>query len=348
MKFVDEAEIEVTGGHGGAGSVSFLREKYRPRGGPAGGDGGNGGSVVFVSDSGLTTLLDFKFQRHLEAEDGEGGRGKHQYGRAGEDTVVRVPVGTVVRDIETGEQIADLSAAGMRAVVAHGGHGGWGNMHYATPTNQTPRRAQPGLPGEARRLKLELRLIADVGLVGFPNVGKSTLIRRVSAARPRVADYPFTTLVPHLGVVRYGDDKTFVLADIPGLIEGAHEGHGLGARFLRHVSRTAILIHMLDAGGLSGRDPLHDFDTINNELARFDTDLSAKPQIVVANKMDLVGTDGPCSDLIEQFAQRGIRLWAISAATGAGVNELIREIGRRVEEQRRSAATEAQDAPLPY
>lgn len=348
MKFVDEAEIEVSGGHGGPGSVSFLREKYRPRGGPAGGDGGNGGSVVLVADTGLTTLLDFKFQRHLEAEDGEGGRGKHQYGRAGEDCVVRVPVGTIVHDVETGDQIADLSEPGMRAVVAQGGHGGWGNMHYATPTNQAPRRAQPGLPGEVRRLKLELRLVADVGLVGFPNVGKSTLISRVSAARPRVADYPFTTLVPHLGVVRYAEEKTFVLADIPGLIEGAHEGHGLGTRFLRHVSRTAILVHMLDAGGLSGRDPLHDFDTINRELEHFDSELTAKPQIIVANKMDLIADESDRQELVRQFAARGIRLWPISAATGAGVTELVREIGRRVETQRESTASEAPHASLPH
>jgi GTP-binding protein len=346
MKFVDEAQIEVSGGHGGPGAVSFLREKYRPRGGPAGGDGGNGGSVVLIADTGLTTLLDFKFQRHLEAENGEGGRGKHQYGRAGQDCVVRVPVGTVVHDVDTGEQIADLSVAGMRAVVAQGGHGGWGNMHYATATNQAPRRAQPGLPGESRRLRLELKLVADVGLVGFPNVGKSTLISRVSAARPRVADYPFTTLVPHLGVVRYADDKTFVLADIPGIIEGAHEGHGLGTRFLRHISRTAILLHMVDAGGLSGRDPLQDFDTINNELARFDTELSAKPQIVVANKMDLIATDDERAAIVERFAARNVRLWPISAVTGTGITELIRETGRRVEAQRRATTTEAHHAPL--
>jgi GTP-binding protein len=293
-------------------------------------------------------LLDFKYQRHLEAEDGKGGRGKHQYGRAGNDCVVRVPVGTVVRDVETGEQIADLSAPAMRAVVAQGGHGGWGNMHYATPTNQAPRRAQPGLPGEARRLKLELRLMADVGLLGFPNVGKSTLIRRVSAARPRVADYPFTTLVPHLGVVRYAEEKSFVLADIPGLIEGAHEGHGLGARFLRHVSRTAILIHVLDGSGLSGREPMADFDAINTELEHFDPALIAKPQLVVVNKIDLVTSDAQQEELTRRFAARGIQVWPISAATGAGVHALIREVGRRVEEQRRSAAAEMQDALLPY
>jgi GTP-binding protein len=338
MKFVDEAEIEVSGGHGGAGCVSFLREKYRPRGGPAGGDGGNGGSVILVADPGLTTLLDFKFQRRLRAENGEPGRGKQQYGHAGKDCIVRVPVGTIVRDADSGEPLFDLSAAGMRAVVARGGRGGWGNVHYATPTNQAPRKAQPGLPGEERRLRLELRLMADVGLVGFPNAGKSTLIRRVSAARPRVADYPFTTLVPHLGVVRYAEGRSFVLADIPGLIEGAHRGHGLGIRFLRHVSRTAILIHLLDAGGHSGRDPMADFDTINRELRSFDPDLAAKPQIVVANKIDLLPPDENLDDLAARFASRGIQLWRISAATGAGVQPLMQEGGRRVEESRRRQA----------
>ena len=290
MKFVDEAEIEVSGGDGGSGCLSFLREKYRPKGGPAGGDGGDGGDVVLVVDSGLSTLLDFKFQPRLRAGNGEPGRGKNQHGRRGRDCVVRVPSGTIVRCLETGEILADLRAPGATAIVAHGGRGGRGNAHFATSTNQAPRRFEPGTAGEHRRLRLELRLMADVGLVGFPNVGKSTLIRRVSAARPRVADYPFTTLVPHLGVVRFADDGHFVLADIPGLIEGAHAGHGLGFRFLRHVSRTAVLIHLLDASGLSGRDPLADLDTINRELARFDPELAKKPQVVVANKIDLVSS----------------------------------------------------------
>lgn len=338
MKFVDEAEIEVSGGHGGAGCISFLREKYRPRGGPAGGDGGNGGSVVLVADPGLTTLLDFKFQPRLRAENGEPGRGKQQNGHSGRDCIVRVPVGTIVRDADSGEPIFDLYRAGMRVVVARGGRGGWGNAHYATATNQAPRRAQPGLPGEQRRLRLELRLMADVGIIGFPNAGKSTLIRRVSAARPRVADYPFTTLVPHLGVVRYAEGKSFVLADIPGLIEGAHRGHGLGTRFLRHVSRTAVLIHLLDAGGHSGRDPMADFDTVNRELRGFDPELAAKPQMVAANKIDLLPSPQSLDELEARFASRGIRLWRISAATGAGVEALMREAGRWTEEARRRQA----------
>ncbi|HYD50141.1 MAG TPA: GTPase ObgE, partial [Terriglobales bacterium] len=259
MKFIDETEVHVWAGNGGPGSAAFLREKYRPKGGPAGGDGGDGGHVIFSVDPGLSTLLDFKFQPLIRAGHGEAGRGKHQYGKRGEDRQVKVPLGTQIHDADTGELIADLDRIGASAIVAHGGRGGLGNMHFATSTNQSPRYAQPGTPGEERRLRLELRLMADVGLIGFPNVGKSSLIRRVSAARPRVADYPFTTLVPHLGVVQYDEEASFVLADIPGLIEGAHRGQGLGDRFLRHVSRTQLLIHLLDLGGLSGRDPEADF-----------------------------------------------------------------------------------------
>jgi GTP-binding protein len=340
MKFVDEADILVRGGHGGAGCVSFLREKYRPRGGPAGGNGGNGGSVILEVDPGLSTLLDFKFQPRLVAENGEPGRGKEQHGKAGEDVTVRVPLGTVVRDRDTDEVIADLCSIGARAVVARGGRGGRGNATYATPTNQAPRKAQPGTPGESRSLRLELRLVADVGIVGLPNVGKSTFIRRVSAARPRVADYPFTTLVPHLGVVRFGEEASFVLADIPGLIEGAHEGHGLGDRFLRHVSRTAFLLHLIDGSGLSGRDPLNDFDVINRELQHFDAALAAKPQVVAVNKVDLVATAEELDELRERFRARGVDLWLISAATGRGVGELVNELGTRVQQRRQAGAAE--------
>jgi GTPase len=338
MKFVDEVEIDVRGGHGGAGCVSFLHEKFRPRGGPDGGKGGDGGDVVFIVDSGLSTLLDFRYQRRLAARNGEPGRGKNQYGRRGKDVQARVPPGTVVREVESGEIIADLKAPGESAVVARGGRGGRGNASYASPTNQTPRRSQPGIPGEERRLRLELLLMADVGLLGFPNVGKSTLIRRVSAARPRVADYPFTTLVPHLGVVRLDDFRSFVLADIPGLVEGAHSGHGLGLRFLRHLSRTELLIHMVDISGLSERDPLDDLDVINRELAHFDQRLASKAQIVAGNKIDLVTSEGWLQQVSQRFLNKGIALHLISAATGEGVQELMNAAAAKLDELRHQVA----------
>ncbi len=329
MKFIDEAEVHVRAGDGGRGCVSFLREKYKPHGGPNGGDGGDGGDVVFVVDPGLTTLLDFKLHPLLKGQRGEHGRGKEQYGRRGRDHDVRVPPGTMVTDAVTSDLIADLREPHARVIVAHGGRGGRGNAHFATPTNQAPRYAQPGTPGEERRLQLELHLMADVGLVGYPNAGKSTLISAVSAARPRIADYPFTTLVPHLGVVRVNDELSFVLADVPGLIEGAHRGLGLGDRFLRHLSRTTLLIHLIDLSGLSGRDPLADYDAINHELEAFGPELAAKPQIVVGNKMDLTEARQAYPALHARFGERGIELWAISAAAGLGVTALMRAVGRR-------------------
>ena len=344
MKFIDEAEISVHAGDGGKGCVSFLREKYRPRGGPDGGDGGQGGDVILEAHEGLTTLLDFKFQRIIRAERGEDGRGKCQFGKAGADRVVRVPPGTIVRDAVTGEMIADLPQGGTRVVVVHGGRGGRGNANFATSSNQAPRYAQPGLPGEERALKLELRLLADVGLVGYPNTGKSTLISAVSAARPRVADYPFTTLVPHLGVVRCDEERSFVLADVPGLIEGAHRGHGLGLRFLRHLSRTAVLIHLLDIGDPTGRDPVADYDAINHELECFDPELAAKPQIVAVNKIDLTEARERLPEVRARFAQRHVEIHAISAATGEGVRELMRVACDRLRDARkaeREAAAEA-------
>src|SRR6266404_2190095 len=309
MKFVDEALISVKAGDGGRGCVAFLREKYRPHGGPSGGDGGPGGDVVLRADPGLTTLLDFRFQRHLEAERGEHGRGKEQTGAAGASRVVRVPVGTRVLDAETTE-----------VVIARGGRGGRGNARFATATNQAPRRVEPGLPGEARALRLELRLLADVGLVGFPNAGKSTLIAAVSAARPRIADYPFTTLVPNLGVARV-DDDAIVIADIPGLIEGAHRGLGLGTRFLRHVSRTAVLVHLIDLAGTD--DPLAAYDAINHELAAFDATLVAKPQLVVGTKLDVTEARERFATVRDAFAARGIELLGISAVAGEGVRALL-------------------------
>src|SRR5262247_1830135 len=289
MKFVDEVRIRVEAGDGGDGCTSFRREKYEPRGGPSGGDGGAGGDVVLRVDPGLSTLLDLSYPQTLRAGRGEHGRGKDQHGAGGADLTLRVPPGTLVVDDDTGDELADLRQADEQVIVARGGRGGRGNMNFATPTNRAPRRAEPGTPGERRELRLELRVLADAGLLGFPNVGKSTLIHAVSAARPRIADYPFTTLVPHLGVVRV-DDTSFVLADVPGLIEGAHAGHGLGTRFLRHLERTVVLVHLLDISGLTGRDPLADFDTINRELALTSPELVAKPQIVVAGKLDLAET----------------------------------------------------------
>ncbi len=341
MRFIDEAEVLVSAGDGGQGCVSFCREKYRPHGGPDGGDGGNGGDVVFVADASLTTLLDFKYQPHVRAKRGEHGRGKQQYGKGGEDEIVRVPCGTLVYDIDNGIRLFDLNRPGMQVVLAHGGKGGQGNMKFTTSTNQAPRHAQPGLPGEHRHIRLELHLMADVGIVGFPNAGKSSLISRVSAAKPKVADYPFTTLVPHLGVVRVGDTGSFVLADIPGLIEGAHEGHGLGLRFLRHVSRTSVLIHLIDVSGLSGRDPVADYDTINHELACFDAHLATKPQIVVGNKLDLTGARECFEDAQARLAKRGIEMRGISAASGEGVDELIGEVARLLKDVRRAEAAEA-------
>ncbi|MDX2167329.1 MAG: GTPase ObgE [Deltaproteobacteria bacterium] len=333
MKFVDEAQIEVRGGHGGAGCVSFLRETYKAKGGPNGGNGGDGGDVVLVADPSLTSLLDFKYQPRLLGERGEHGRGKDQHGHRGADAVARVPLGTLVRDAESGDLLADLTTIGERVVIARGGRGGRGNAYFKTSTNQAPRKAQPGLDGEERRIRLELQLVADVGLLGFPNVGKSTFISRVSAARPRIADYPFTTLVPNLGVVRVDEDTTFVLADIPGLIEGAHEGHGLGHRFLRHVSRTSLLLHLLDASAMSGRDPLDDYDVINRELALYDPAVAAKPQVVAANKSD-AAPPGFIDELTQRFAARGIELHAVSAVSGDGVAALIRLLGDRVRESR--------------
>jgi len=346
MKFVDEVRIRVEAGDGGDGCASFRREKYVPRGGPSGGDGGDGGDVVLRVDPGLSTLLDLSYPQTLRATRGEHGRGKDQYGARGADLVLRVPPGTVVYDDESGGELADLRQPGDSAIVARGGHGGRGNMHFATSTNRAPRRAEPGTDGERRALRLELRVLADAGLLGFPNVGKSTLIRAVSAARPRVADYPFTTLVPHLGVVRATDEVSFVLADVPGLLPGASEGHGLGTRFLRHLSRTAVLVHLLDISGLTGRDPLDDFDAINRELALASPALAAKPQIVVASKLDLAETRDRLGDVRAHFAARGITLLAVSGATGAGTRDLVGRIAAAVAASRSGRPDVAEATPL--
>ena len=336
MKFVDEVTVLVMAGHGGRGCMAFLREKYRPYGGPIGGDGGRGGDVVFVADTGLNTLLDFRFQRRLEAGRGEHGRGKGQHGATGASKLVRVPVGTRLLDAESGELLFDLDTPGREVVVAAGGLGGRGNMRFVSSTNRAPRRVEPGLPGEALELRLELRLLADVGLVGFPNAGKSTFIAAVSAARPRIADYPFTTLVPNLGVARVGDDA-IVLADVPGLIEGAHLGQGLGTRFLRHLSRTAVLVHLVDLA--DPRDPLEAFDTINRELAAFDAALIAKPQLVAATKLDVTEARERFAATTAAFAARGISLHGVSAATGEGMQPLMHAVMALVRRTRTAAAT---------
>jgi GTP-binding protein len=339
MAFVDQALIHVKAGDGGKGAVAFRREKFVPKGGPSGGDGGDGGSVVLVVDEGLSTLLDFRYKREYQAPSGGAGSNKDKYGRGGEDLVLRVPPGTQVHDEATEELIADLHVNGERFVLAKGGQGGRGNIHFATSTDRAPRRAEPGYPGEERAVRLDLKLLADVGLLGFPNVGKSSLIARISAARPKIADYPFTTLVPNLGMVRLRGERSFVVADVPGLIEGAHEGAGLGARFLRHLERTRVLIHLLDPTAAAGRTPLRDYDAINRELKLFDPELAARPQIVVINKIDLPEVAKAQKRLVATFARRKVRLLAISAATGAGVEELLEAAWKVIVAERRRLST---------
>jgi len=327
MHFVDEARIRVKAGSGGNGAIAFRREKFVPKGGPSGGDGGDGASVVLVVDEGLSTLLDFRYRHEFAAPPGENGANKDMYGKAGEDVVLRVPPGTQVFDDATGALVGDLRVHGERMVVAQGGKGGRGNIHFATSTDRAPRKAEPGTPGEERTVRLELKLLADVGLLGFPNVGKSSLIARISAARPKIADYPFTTLVPNLGTVALSGERSFVVADIPGLIEGAHAGAGLGDRFLRHLDRTRLLVHLLDASA-PGRTPLRDYEAMNRELALYDPELAARPQLVVLNKIDLPEVRKRAKQIAGPFARRGITLGAISAATGEGTADLLESIWR--------------------
>jgi GTP-binding protein len=328
MHFVDEVEVEVRAGDGGNGCVAFRREKYIPFGGPAGGDGGRGGDVVLEGDSGLGTLLDLRYRRVIEAQRGENGRGKDQYGKGGADQVVRVPVGTQVFDADSGEVITDVDAHGERVIVARGGRGGLGNIHFATSVDRAPRRAEPGHPGEVRRLRFELKLLADVGIVGFPNVGKSTLIATVSRARPKIADYPFTTLVPNLGVVSLGEERSFVIADIPGIIEGAAEGAGLGHRFLKHVERTRVLAHLITVDPDPERDPVADFDVLMKELARFDAELASRPMIVAMSRIDLPEVREAIEPTREAMRARGHELHAFSSATREGVDDLLIAIER--------------------
>jgi GTP-binding protein len=332
--FVDEVDIHVAAGDGGRGCLSFRREKYVPRGGPDGGDGGHGGSVYLVAAPTKNTLVDFRFHPDFKAGRGQHGRGSNRTGQTAEDLEIPVPIGTLVfeRDPDGGGDrlLADLAEEGQRLLVAQGGRGGRGNARFVSSTNRAPRRTEPGHPGEARLLRLQLKLLADVGLIGFPNAGKSTLIARVSAARPKIADYPFTTLQPNLGVVTLGDDRSFVVADVPGLIRGAHAGQGLGHRFLRHVERTKVLVHLVDVSGASGRDPVEDFETINEELRLFDPRVAAKPQIVAANKIDALDEPDRLKRLERHAKTLGVRLYRISGATGEGVDALMEAAWREI------------------
>jgi GTPase len=330
--FIDRAKIYVQGGDGGNGVTAFRREKFVPRGGPSGGDGGRGGNVFLVTDSSLNTLLHLRYNPRHIAERGAHGEGSNRSGRTGDDLEVRVPVGTQILDAETGELVYDLDHEGARWLAARGGRGGFGNAHFATSTNRAPRYHQTGTTGEARELQLELKLLADVGLVGFPNVGKSTFISTVSAARPKIADYPFTTLEPHLGVVDLGDFRTFVIADIPGLIEGAHTGAGLGDQFLRHIERTKILLHMVDVSSLSGRDTISDYETVDRELASNNPQLAARPQIVVATKIDALQEQQRLDSLRERAQADGKPFFAISSAANSGVAELVNALAAKLDE----------------
>jgi GTP-binding protein len=341
--FIDEAKIRVKAGDGGNGCLAFRREKFVPRGGPSGGDGGKGGDVIMESSERHNTLVHFRFNPEYKAERGRHGEGSNKTGREGDDIVLKVPVGTIVYDDDSGEKVHDFSRADERIVVARGGRGGRGNAQFATSTHQAPREHEPGRPGEERHYRLELKLLADVGLVGYPNVGKSTLISRISAARPKIADYPFTTLQPNLGVVVAGqppDETSFVVADIPGLIEGAHTGAGLGTQFLRHIERTRLLVHLVDVSDASGRpDPVKDIEVINGELESFGAGLEKKPMVMVASKIDVANKDKLAK--VKRYCKKhALDLFPISAVTGKGVDELKYAIAKRVEEVRRQAAAE--------
>ncbi len=336
--FIDRVDIEVKAGDGGNGAVSFRREKYVPRGGPDGGDGGHGGSVVLEVDPHLSTLLDFRYKKRYAAQRGGDGAAKQMSGKNRDDLVLKVPAGTMAFDADTGERLADLTAPGQRAVVAKGGVPGRGNMNFATSVHQAPKYSEKGDVGEERRLRLELKLLADVGLLGFPSVGKSTLVAAVSAARPKIADYPFTTLVPNLGVVAVPDQGSFVMADLPGLIEGAHEGAGLGHQFLRHVERTRVLAHLLDVSGMTGRDPLDDFRIINREISLHDERLASLPQIVALNKIDVAADPAAVDEIERVLVEEGHEVHRVSAATRAGLTEMLFALWRRLEEARLAPA----------
>jgi len=347
--FVDEVDIHVHAGHGGRGCLAFRREKRVPRGGPSGGDGGRGGSISIVANPHTNTLINFRFHPEFDAEKGQHGQGSNRTGHDGRDLELSVPLGTLVYEKtdqpnEPYRLLADLARTGDRLVVARGGRGGMGNARFATATNRAPRKVQPGEPGEEKFLRLELKLLADVGLVGFPNAGKSTLISRISAARPKIADYPFTTLTPNLGVVGLSGERSFVVADVPGLIEGAHRGLGLGHRFLRHLERTKVLVHLVDVSSVAGRDPVADLDTLRRELELFQPTLAAKPQIVTANKIDALDEEERAASLGRRAGELGLPFFRISAVSGAGLPELLEEMWRQIAASREA---EGADVDLP-
>lgn len=339
--FIDRAKIKIKAGDGGNGVTAFRREKFVPRGGPSGGDGGVGGDVWLESDEGLNTLLHLRYNPEHKAARGHHGEGSNRSGKDGESITIRLPVGTQVFNAETNELVFDFTEPGQRFLAAKGGKGGWGNAHFATPTRRAPKFHYTGRPGDEKELQLELKLIADVGLVGFPNAGKSTLISVISAAKPKIADYPFTTLEPNLGVVDIGDYKTFVVADIPGLIEGASEGAGLGDRFLRHVERTKIILHLVDVSSFSERDPVSDYEIINRELANYNVDLAERPQIVVATKIDALDEPGRLTKLKERAAEDKKQFFAISSVTRAGLEDLIFAIVRVLDEVKKTPEIES-------
>ncbi|HRI04108.1 MAG TPA: GTPase ObgE [Pyrinomonadaceae bacterium] len=339
--FIDRVKIKVKAGDGGNGVTAFRREKFIPRGGPSGGDGGVGGSVYMESHEGLNTLLHLRYNPEHKAERGRHGEGSNRYGKDGEDAVVKVPVGTQVFDPETNELLFDFTEPGQRYMAAKGGKGGWGNSHFATATRQAPKYHYNGRPGGERELQLELKLIADVGLVGFPNAGKSTLISVISAAKPKIADYPFTTLEPNLGVVDMGDFRTFVVADIPGLIEGASDGAGLGHRFLRHVERTKLMLHLVDVSSLSGRDPVSDYEIINRELANYDADLAKRPQIIVATKIDTMDEPERVEALKKRAKKDKMPFFEISSVTNKGVKDLVSAVAVALDEITKEEAEKA-------
>lgn len=326
VKFIDEAKIYVKSGNGGNGCVSFRREKYVPKGGPNGGDGGKGGDIIIIAKRNMTSLLDHRYKQHYRAKRGEHGRGKDQHGKNAPDLFVPVPVGTIIKEYNSERIFGDLVHDGETHTVCKGGRGGRGNARFVTSTNRGPRHAETGSPGEEKILKLELKLIADVGIIGFPNAGKSTLISRISSARPRISDYPFTTLTPNLGVVRYDEDKTFVVADVPGLITGAHRGAGLGLQFLRHIERTKVLIHLIDLSPITKRDPIDDYHVINEELELHSPELIKKPKVVALNKIDITEARNRLKRVKNSLSKLNVRVFSVSTITGEGVDELIAEV----------------------